>query len=182
MGAGVRGALGHDFALSVVQGKWNARPRTRKATEAGSGGKGPNNNGGRIRAREAGKKNGQRRKRNKRMEKQQTEGKRNVKTDRGGKKQQNEGKRTKRMKREQNKGKKGAKKRTHKETSNRMKEKRNKKQGKQVKTKERETNDMKAEQKARKQEQNGTGRQRKHEVDSKKKEEALSVWRHEKPP
>ena len=38
---------------------------------------------------------------------------------------------------------------------------------------------MKAEQKARKQEQNGPGRQRKHEVDS-KIEEALSVWRHEK--
>ena len=38
---------------------------------------------------------------------------------------------------------------------------------------------MKAEQKARKQEQNGPGRQRKHEVDS-KIEEALSVWGHEK--
>ena len=43
---------------------------------------------------------------------------------------------------------------------------------------------MKAEQKPRKQEQNGTGRQRKHEVDS-KIEEALrsverSVWGHEK--
>ena len=38
---------------------------------------------------------------------------------------------------------------------------------------------MKAEQKARKHEQNGPGRQRKHEVDS-KIEGALSVWGHEK--
>ena len=49
----------------------------------------PNSNGGRSRARETGKKDGQRRKRNKRTEEQQTEGKRNAKTDRGGKNNRN---------------------------------------------------------------------------------------------
>ena len=82
------------------------------------------------------------------------------------------------MKREQNQ-EKGSQKKDAQGNEQQNEGKRNKKQGKQVKTKERGTNDMKAEQKPRKQEQNGTGRQRKHEVDS-KIEEALSVWMHEK--
>ena len=132
--------------------------------------KSPNNKGGRSRARERRKKEGQRRKRNQRSEKKQTEGKRNART---------KAEKSNKTKEKKQKRAKGNKTRIDKETSNKTKEKEtknDKKQGKKVKTKEKEANEMKAEQKARKQEQKGTRRQRRHGAHRKRKQ-FVEAWK-----
>ena len=142
-----------------------ARPRTRRTTEAGSGGKAQEEKV--QKTTEEGAEIGKKRKTE--QKKQQKEGKNNKRKEKGTYRRTEEEKSNKtkeKKKGKRNKTKEKGKKGQTKKQATKPRKKEQKTRKKRSKHRKKEQFEIKAKQKARKQEQKGTGPQRKQEVDS----------------